>query len=95
VPNTISGEGRLPVELRFRSLSDFSPSALARQVQPLRKLLELRAQLAGLLTYMDGKAEAERSVSQLLTDPARLARLAQPAEPADMPPDTDNPPEAS
>jgi len=97
VPNTISGQGQLPVELRFRSLEDFSPSALARQVQPLHKLLELRAQLAGLLTYMDGKAEAERSVSQLLADPARLARIAERADTqtdTGTPQDADNPQEA-
>jgi type VI secretion system protein ImpB len=66
VRNTISGEGNLPVEMRFEKLSDFSPAAVARKVEPLRRLLEVRARLANLLTYMDGKVDAEQLVSELL-----------------------------
>lgn len=76
VPNTISGEGQLPVELRFNKLEDFSPSAIANQVDSLRRLLEMREKIASLLTYMDGKVEAERLVSNLLQDPKQLAALA-------------------
>src|ERR1700759_2901724 len=42
VPNTLTGEGNLNVELTFDSLEDFSPAAVARRVEPLRKLLEAR-----------------------------------------------------
>jgi type VI secretion system protein ImpB len=66
VPNTITGEGNLPVEMRFEKLSDFSPASVARKVEPLRRLLEVRARLANLLTYMDGKVDAEQLVSELL-----------------------------
>jgi type VI secretion system protein ImpB len=76
VPNTISGEGQLPVELKFNKLEDFSPAAIASQVEPLRRLLEMREKIASLLTYMDGKVEAERLVSNLLQDPRQLAALA-------------------
>ena len=76
VPNTISGEGQLPVELRFNKLEDFSPAAIANQVEPLQRLLEMRARIASLLTYMDGKVDAERFVSALLQDPKRLSQLA-------------------
>src|ERR1700761_4862120 len=57
VPNTLTGEGSLPVEVTFESMDDFSPAAVARKVEPLRKLLESRTQLSNLLTYMDGKAK--------------------------------------
>ena len=76
VPNTLTGEGQLPIEMTFERLSDFSPAAVARKVEPLRRLLEVRARLANLLTYMDGKLDAERVVTQLLRDPHSLAALA-------------------
>jgi type VI secretion system protein ImpB len=89
VPNTISNEGQLPVELRFNKMEDFSPAAIANQVEPLRRLLEMREKIASLLTYMDGKVDAERYVSALLQDPKRLSHLAAqaPALAADNNPD--------
>jgi type VI secretion system protein ImpB len=85
VPNTISGQGQLPVELRFNKMEDFSPAAIANQVEPLRRLLDMRERIASLLTYMDGKVDAERFVSELLQDPKRLSNLASqaPALPSD------------
>jgi len=76
VPNTLTGEGNLNVELTFESLEDFSPAAVAKKVDALNKLLEARKQLANLITYMDGKAGAEALVSRLLQDPALLQTLA-------------------
>ena len=76
VPNTLTGEGNLNVELTFESMDDFSPAAIARKVDALNKLLEARQQLANLITYMDGKSGAEELVSKLLQDPALLQTLA-------------------
>ncbi len=76
VPNTLTGEGNLNVELTFESMDDFSPAAVARRVDSLNKLLEARQQLANLITYMDGKSGAEDLVSRLLQDPALLKTLA-------------------
>jgi type VI secretion system protein ImpB len=76
VPNTLTGEGNINVELTFESMDDFSPAAVARKVDALNKLLEAREQLANLITYMDGKSGAEELVSQLLQDPALLKTLA-------------------
>ena len=42
VPNTLTGEGELPVDITFESMDDFLPDAIARKVEPLRKLLEAR-----------------------------------------------------
>ncbi len=75
VPNTLTGVGRLPVSLSFEHLEDFSPSAVSRQIEPLRKLLEARTQLAHLMTYMDGKSGAEALISELLADTSALASL--------------------
>ena len=76
VKNTLTGEGELPVDITFESMDDFLPDAIARKVEPLRKLLEARNQLSNLLTYMDGKAKAEELVAGLLQDPALLQALA-------------------
>ncbi len=76
VPNTLTGEGELSLDITFESMDDFLPDAIARKVEPLRKLLEARNQLANLLTYMDGKAKAEELVAGLLQDPALLQALA-------------------
>ena len=81
VPNTLTGEGSLNVELTFESMDDFSPAAIARKVDALGKLLETRQQLANLITYMDGKSGAEELVSRLLSDPALLQTLATTKKP--------------
>jgi len=81
----LTGEGNLSVELTFESMDDFSPAAVARKVDALRKLLETRQQLANLVTYMDGKSGAEELVSRLLQDPTLLQTLATTPKPQDEP----------
>lgn len=81
VPNTLTGEGELNVELTFESMDDFSPAAVARKVDALNKLLTARQQLANLVTYMDGKAGAEDLVAKVLNDPALLQTLAAAPKP--------------
>jgi type VI secretion system protein ImpB len=85
VPNTLTGEGNLNVELTFDSMEGFSPAAVARKVDALSKLLEARQQLANLITYMDGKSGAEELVSKLLQDPALLQSLATTKNPDETP----------
>src|SRR5436189_763578 len=85
VPNTLTGEGNISVELTFESMDDFSPAAIARKVDALNKLLEAREQLSNLITYMDGKSGAEDLVSKLLHDPALLQTLAATKKPQDEP----------
>ena len=83
VPNTLTGEGNLNVDITFESMDDFSPAAVARKVDALSKLLEARQQLANLITYMDGKTGAEELVAKLLQDPALLQTLATTPRTAD------------
>jgi len=83
VPNTLTGEGNLSVDITFESMEDFSPGAIARKVEPLRKLLETREQLANLITYMDGKSGAEELIAKVLEDPELLKSLSAQAKPAD------------
>jgi type VI secretion system protein ImpB len=81
VPNTLTGQGNLSVDLTFESMDDFSPAAVARKVDSLNKLLEARSQLSNLVTYMDGKGGAEELISKALNDPALLKSLAGSAKP--------------
>ena len=81
VPNTLSGDGHMMVDMSFESMEDFSPAAVARKVDALKKLLEARTQLSNLQTYMDGKSGAESLVHQLLRDPSLMKTLAASPKP--------------
>jgi type VI secretion system protein ImpB len=82
VPNTLTGEGNLNVEMTFESMDDFSPAAVARKVDALNKLLQARTELANLMTYMDGKDKAEELVGKLLNNPDLMKSLAAAPAPA-------------
>lgn len=81
VPNTLTGEGNLSVDLTFESMDDFSPAAVARKVDSLNKMLTARTQLSNLLTYMDGKGGAEELVAKALNDPSLLQALSSAPKP--------------
>lgn len=81
VPNTLTGEGNMAVDITFQSMDDFSPAAIARNVEPLRKLLEARTQLSNLMTYMDGKTGAEDLMAKITQDPNLLKALASTPKP--------------
>ncbi len=74
--NTLTGEGKLAVDLTFNSMDDFTPGRVAEQVPATAKLLEARRQLSDLLAYMDGKDKAEGVINQLLSNPELLSTLA-------------------
>ncbi len=78
VPNKLGGgEGgdKLSVNVKFKKMDDFSPTAIARQVPSVAKLLQAREQLSNLLRYMDGKVAAEDALKKLLADPQLMAAM--------------------
>lgn len=75
VPNTLTGEGNMSVDITFESMDDFTPAAVARKVDSLSKLLDARGQLSNLMTYMDGKSGAEELIAKLLNEPALMQAL--------------------
>lgn len=83
VPNTLTGEGNISVDLTFESMDDFTPAAIAQRVDGLKQLLEARKQLSNLVTYMDGKTGAEELMNRVLQDPALLQALAAAPKPAE------------
>ena len=55
VDNKLEDDGsQLGVEMKFKSMSDFEPDQLVQQVEPLRRLVELRQNLSDLLAKTDG-----------------------------------------
>ena len=67
------------VDLSFNSMKDFAPDAMAEQIPPMAELLKMRKKLEELLSYMDGKVDAEKRISQLLNNEPLLAEAAKAA----------------
>ena len=73
VKNRITDDGnQLAVNLEFRHIDDFTPAGIAQQVEPLRKLLEMRKRLSEMLTLMDGRRQAEELLQKVIEDPTCL-----------------------
>lgn len=78
VDNTLSDEpdaGKLGVDLRFTQLDDFDPDRVAKQIPALRKLLELRQQLADVRGSLQGNDKLEEILQATLGDEEKLAKL--------------------
>lgn len=67
--------GKLGVDLRFRSLDDFAPENIARQVKPLRELLELRTKLADLRGTLQGNDKLDEILRETASNEDKLKRL--------------------
>ena len=77
VPDKLSGEkdANLTVDLKFKSLNDFGPEAIVKQVPELKKLLELRNALAALKSPLGNVPAFRKKLQNLLGDEANRARL--------------------
>jgi type VI secretion system protein ImpB len=84
VPNVIDDQGgNIAVNISFESMNDFSPEAIAKKVEPLRKLLETRTELTNLLSYMDGKTQAEDLLEKLIRDESLMKSVLSAKKPED------------
>jgi type VI secretion system protein ImpB len=70
---------KLGVELRFNSLDDFEPEAVVNQVEPLRKLIETRRQLAALLAKTDGNDRLSERLQEIIGNTEMLQQLGKEA----------------
>ncbi len=76
VENTLVGDGsEMAVQLKFGSMDDFEPANVAKQVEPLRKLLETRDKLRDLLTKVDRSEDLESVLEQVLENTDQLKKL--------------------
>lgn len=85
VDNTLTGDGKLSVDLTFKNMEDFSPGAIAKKVPALAQLLEARQQLNDLMLYMDGKDGAQDLLDKLLKDPDLMKAMAAAKPQSDTP----------
>jgi type VI secretion system protein ImpB len=76
---------KLGVELRFNSIEDFEPEQVARQVEPLAKLMEVRRQLTGLLAKADGNDRLNEKLREIISKTELAERLAKEAPQTDEP----------
>jgi type VI secretion system protein ImpB len=76
VQNTLKGDGtEMSVQLKFNAIEDFEPGEIARQVEPLRKLLEARDKLRDLLTKVDRSDDLENLLEQVLKNTEDIKKL--------------------
>ena len=78
VENKLSDDpeaGQLKVDLRFRSMDDFEPAQVARQIKPLKELLDLRTKLSDLRGSLQGNDKLDELLQDALRDSDKLAKL--------------------
>ncbi len=78
VENKISDDpdaGQVKVDLRFRSMDDFEPTQVARQIRPLNELLALRTRLSDLRGSLQGNDKLDDLLQSALRDGDKLAKL--------------------
>ncbi len=90
VDNKLSGEeNKMAVELRFKSLDDFHPEQVVKQVEPLRKLLDARTRLSELLNKLDGNDRLDELLQKVITSTDDLQKLGKEAR-VGKPPEGEN-----
>ncbi|MBN2490935.1 MAG: type VI secretion system contractile sheath small subunit [Planctomycetes bacterium] len=78
VENTLAGDGtEMAVQLQFKKMEDFEPVNVAKQVQPLQKLLEARERLKTLLNDMDRGKFSEEALEEILKNTENLQKAAK------------------
>lgn len=76
VDNRLSEDDtRLGMDLRFKSMADFEPAAVAKQIPPLRKLLEVRNSLHNLRSSLIGNDKLESILQEVLNNHEALQRI--------------------
>jgi type VI secretion system protein ImpB len=77
VPNKLSEDpdAELNVSVKFDSIKDFEPEAIAKNTPELNKLLELREALNSLKGPMSNRPEFRKKIQELITDEAAREQL--------------------
>ena len=77
VQNTLTGEGEMAVNLKFESMDDFDPINVAKQIEPLKKLLYTRDKLRDLLTKVDLSEDLENVLEDVLQNTDKMEQLSK------------------
>ena len=76
VDNTLTDDdSELSVELNFKKMADFEPQNVAKQVAPLKDLLEVRSQLKALLSKTEGNDRLEELLGAIMDNPEMRDKL--------------------
>jgi type VI secretion system protein ImpB len=76
VENTLKGDGsEMGVQLKFKSMEDFEPGKIVKQVEPLNKLLETRNKLRDLLSKVDLSEDLEGVLERVLKNTDEMKQL--------------------
>ena len=67
--------GQLKVDLNFKSTDDFAPENVAKQVKPLRELLELRTRLNDLKGALQTNEKLDEVLLEAVSNTEKLNRL--------------------
>jgi len=70
---------QLPVELRFKSIDDFHPEQVAKQITPLKKLMEARQKLSDLASKLDGNDKLDELLQEVISSTESLQKLGEEA----------------
>jgi type VI secretion system protein ImpB len=68
---------KLAVELNFKEVDDFEPANVARQIAPLRELLDMRQRLQELLSKMEGNDKLEALLGEVMSNTDKALALAK------------------
>ncbi len=76
VDNTLAGDdSQMPVQLKFKSMTDFEPGSIVNQVPALKALLDTRNQLRDLMTKVDRSTDLENLLERVLQNKDELEKL--------------------
>jgi type VI secretion system protein ImpB len=67
--------GQLKVDLHFKSLDDFEPQNVARQIKPLKDMLNLRTKLSDLRGSLQGNDKLEELLLDAVSNTEKLDKL--------------------
>jgi len=72
-------DSKIPVELRFKSLDDFHPEAVARQIPAVTKLVEARKRLFELVNRLDGNDKLVELLQDVISNTDSLEKISKEA----------------
>ena len=78
VENKLSDDPNAPnlkVDLKFKSMEDFEPEQVARQIKPLKELLDLRTRLSDLRGSLQGNDKLEELLLEATSNTEKLEKL--------------------
>ena len=67
--------GNIKVDLHFKNMDDFEPENVARQVKPLKELLDLRTRLSDLRGSLQGNDKLEELLLDSVSNKDKLEKL--------------------